>query len=244
MIVKISNCDLDHPDSGVRIWGGTSLTITDSTMSAMEVHDMASFTMTNSSTNTSNIGILLDDVGWADVTANNLGARWPLVLDDTPGNVINNVTGTDSDGYSFKNSNTVVNFFHNTLYGGESAVKQNGVAANYGATVYAYNNIVTGTQQGFKLMNNSVLYADNNLFWGVRREFFAWPIGAGTFYIGDNNLIDFDPEFVDRANGDYHLTYTSPAIDAGDVDTGVTVDMDGDLRPMGAGYDIGADEAM
>jgi hypothetical protein len=39
----------------------------------------------------------------------------------------------------------------------------------------------------------------------------------------------------------YHLAPTSAAIDLG-VDAGVTVDIDGDSRPQGAGYDIGADE--
>jgi hypothetical protein len=39
----------------------------------------------------------------------------------------------------------------------------------------------------------------------------------------------------------YHLRAGSPAIDAG-VHAGVTADIDGDARPIGAGYDIGADE--
>jgi hypothetical protein len=41
----------------------------------------------------------------------------------------------------------------------------------------------------------------------------------------------------------YHLTFGSDAIDAG-VDAGVTVDLDGDPRPSGAGFDIGADELV
>jgi hypothetical protein len=39
----------------------------------------------------------------------------------------------------------------------------------------------------------------------------------------------------------YHLTFGSPAIDAG-VDAGVDNDIDGDPRPSGDGFDIGADE--
>jgi len=39
----------------------------------------------------------------------------------------------------------------------------------------------------------------------------------------------------------YHLQGGSAAIDAG-VDAGVTTDIDGEVRPWGAGYDIGADE--
>jgi hypothetical protein len=39
----------------------------------------------------------------------------------------------------------------------------------------------------------------------------------------------------------FHLDPDSPAIDLG-ADAGVTTDVDGDTRPQGAGYDIGADE--
>ena len=39
----------------------------------------------------------------------------------------------------------------------------------------------------------------------------------------------------------YHLTSGSAAIDQG-VDAGVSTDIDGDARPQGSGYDIGADE--
>lgn len=39
----------------------------------------------------------------------------------------------------------------------------------------------------------------------------------------------------------YHLLPDSPCIDAG-IDAGITLDLDGDSRPDGAGFDIGADE--
>jgi len=42
-------------------------------------------------------------------------------------------------------------------------------------------------------------------------------------------------------DGDYHLTDTSPCIDAG-ADTGLESDKEGDVRPQGGGFDIGADE--
>jgi len=51
--------------------------------------------------------------------------------------------------------------------------------------------------------------------------------------------IDEDPRFV--GGGDYHLTSSSPCIDAG-TDAGVCKDMDGECRPQGAGFDMGADE--
>jgi hypothetical protein len=64
--------------------------------------------------------------------------------------------------------------------------------------------------------------------------------GDGTILTGTVNVWG-DPAFVDPAAGDYHIGPGSAAIDAG-VDAGVLVDMDGEFRPAGRGYDIGADE--
>jgi hypothetical protein len=64
--------------------------------------------------------------------------------------------------------------------------------------------------------------------------------GAGTILTDTVNVYG-DPAFVNPAAGDYHLGEGSAALDAG-VDAGVTADMDGDPRPQGTGYDIGADE--
>jgi len=50
-----------------------------------------------------------------------------------------------------------------------------------------------------------------------------------------------DPAFVDPNAGDYHIGLASAAMDAG-VTTDVDDDIDGDPRPQGMGYDIGADE--
>ena len=60
----------------------------------------------------------------------------------------------------------------------------------------------------------------------------GWP-GVGN--------IDFDPLFT--GGGDYHITVGSPCIDGG-TDVGVLTDMDGDVRPQGAGFDMGADENL
>jgi hypothetical protein len=59
--------------------------------------------------------------------------------------------------------------------------------------------------------------------------------GAPTFQA--INPLTGDP----KLDATYHLQAGSAAIDAG-VDTGVTTDIDGEARPWGAGYDIGADE--
>jgi uncharacterized repeat protein (TIGR01451 family) len=63
--------------------------------------------------------------------------------------------------------------------------------------------------------------------------------GAGTIITTIN--IWGDPGFVTPDAGDYHIDAGSAAIDRG-VDADVNTDIDGDLRPMGWGYDLGADE--
>jgi hypothetical protein len=64
--------------------------------------------------------------------------------------------------------------------------------------------------------------------------------GDGSIDIGTLNYFA-DPGFVNPVSRDYHIGQGSGAIDQG-VDDGVLVDIDGDPRPQGAGYDIGADE--
>ncbi len=51
--------------------------------------------------------------------------------------------------------------------------------------------------------------------------------------------LSLDPLFAGAGAG--HLSAASPCIDAG-TDAGVDIDMDGDARPLLAGYDMGADE--
>jgi predicted outer membrane repeat protein len=51
--------------------------------------------------------------------------------------------------------------------------------------------------------------------------------------------IDSDPLFI--GGGDHHLQPASPCIDQGS-DAGVSEDIDGDIRPLLAGFDIGSDE--
>jgi parallel beta-helix repeat protein len=51
--------------------------------------------------------------------------------------------------------------------------------------------------------------------------------------------IDEDPLF--EGGGDYHISLASPCVDAG-TDVAIYVDIDGDIRPQDAGYEIGSDE--
>ncbi len=79
--------------------------------------------------------------------------------------------------------------------------------------------------------------------------------GQPEVYVGSDStlnwgagMMDTDPLFMGGDPYDYHLTGTSPCIDAG-TDDDVTFptlpidDIDGELRPMDTGYDMGSDEA-
>lgn len=54
-------------------------------------------------------------------------------------------------------------------------------------------------------------------------------------------FMNVDPKFVSPSSSDWHLAPNSPARDV--VDAGPMTDFEGDVRPQGARYDIGADEA-
>ena len=55
------------------------------------------------------------------------------------------------------------------------------------------------------------------------------------------NALRGNPRFANPAVGDYHLDSASAARDTG-IPTGTPRDFDGQVRPMGLGYDLGADE--
>lgn len=69
---------------------------------------------------------------------------------------------------------------------------------------------------------------------------------GGNLLIGSGNTTKYnlsnDPKFVDAANGDFHLSSNSSAIDSGAV-VPVKDDYEGNARPYNGAYDIGAYEA-
>jgi len=59
---------------------------------------------------------------------------------------------------------------------------------------------------------------------------------------GDADSTEGNPGFIDLATGNYHLSSTSPCIDAGSSNGAPGTDFDGNARPQGVGYDMGAYE--
>jgi len=74
---------------------------------------------------------------------------------------------------------------------------------------------------------------DHNLVDGYRGD-------DGEIYGSD--YVEGDPLFVNAAGADFHLQENSPAIDTGSPTDAPSDDFEGQARPSGAGYDIGADE--
>jgi len=60
-------------------------------------------------------------------------------------------------------------------------------------------------------------------------------------YPGIGNMME-DPQFIDPVNRNYRLSAGSPVIDRGTPAGAPDDDLDGNHRPMGSGYDMGAYE--
>ena len=115
-----------------------------------------------------------------------------------------------------------------------------GVYVTGGSTVALTNTILVSQMVGIFATSSNTATLEATL-WGSG----AWANGSdwgsmGSISTGTIN-VHGDPAFVNPNSGDYHIRYSSAAINAG-VDAGVASDMDGEPRPHGDGFDIGADE--
>jgi len=132
-------------------------------------------------------------------------------------------------------------FRHNTLArnsGGDGS----GILVGIDSAAVLTNTILVSHTVGISVTVGSTATLEATL-WGSE----AWAndsdwAGGGTLTTGTVNLWG-DPVFVDPDIKDYHIAPGSVAVDAG-VDAGVNVDIDGDPRPTGVGYDLGADELI
>lgn len=101
-------------------------------------------------------------------------------------------------------------------------------------TISIFDSIIANHAWGITNGSNTVS-EDYNLFNGNTINMTGLPVTSG----GHSKIAP--PGFVDPASGDYHITATSAARDAG-TDAGYRTDLDGDVRPWTTLYDIGMDE--
>ena len=142
--------------------------------------------------------------------------------------------------------------FNNTMYdcGPWGAVAGNGSAgaisvAGGSPQVQFVNNIIVtlpGETSVGSSTNANLISGTNNLFGSVDINGVPGP-GSGPAQF--TNSIDADPSFVGGGIGDFHLLNGSPAIDGGATPpVSLTHDFDGNPRPLGATFDVGAYEAV
>jgi predicted outer membrane repeat protein len=100
-------------------------------------------------------------------------------------------------------------------------------------TIGITDTIITNHDVGIERIDGTV-YEDYNLFSGNTQNL-SGTISSGTHHPTGG------PGFDDPAHNDYHLGLGSMAIDTG-VDVGMSADLDGNVRPVRLGFDIGAYE--
>ncbi|RKY11135.1 MAG: hypothetical protein DRP82_07815 [Planctomycetota bacterium] len=131
----------------------------------------------------------------------------------------------------------------NCTFSGNSAGRYAGVISCYDTNPTFSNCILWGNSA---LLGGDEIHADSGSTITLNYCCAAKSGYSGSGTIDDsNNCIHDDPQFVDPANGDYHLKDTSPCIDAGDnslVPSGVDKDLDGNPRIVNGTVDIGAYE--
>ena len=128
-----------------------------------------------------------------------------------------------------------------------AAIRSSGIHAS---PFQIINNTFVGGNFGIST-NSDLVNIMNNIFSGVNTSISGLSgslTGSNNLFDGNNNdpnpLTDpvyDDPEFVNPGTDNYHIGEDSPAVDAGATVT-LSEDFDGDARPSGDGYDIGADE--
>jgi len=168
-------------------------------------------------------------------------------------NIIHHNTATNWDGGGISITNlSTANLAHNTIVSSSAGHDGGGVKlwlSDDPESAYFYNNIVlynTATRGNDLFINNDM---DGNLILSTvdlfNNDFDQSSDGfyiQRTITIDSSNLDNIAPQFANQTMENYHLKRSSPCIDTGTSVGAPDTDIDGDLRPQGEGYDIGADE--
>jgi hypothetical protein len=173
----------------------------------------------------------------------------------------NLIMGIAMGGYdTLRGSTHHCKIVNNTCYHNDTAQDGNGELCLQYDTRHndIKNNIFFSNSQNLFISNpfsaNTGNSVDYNIYYGSGTandplwqwknieydNFSSWQSATGN----DENSLYSDPKLENPESGDLHIRPGSPAIDRGVVFAGLVDDIDGDIRPMGTGMDVGADEAQ
>ncbi len=175
------------------------------------------------------------------------GGRGPYFLSNGGLWSVGMAFGTGTIGTSQSAAQYTMKVYNNTIYGVGETVRD--IGSNYSAgflhinpwfgSLDLKNNVFVDTKNWPWITNGATnpTTSTNNLWYNGGDGNPANPPSWDTAPITSN------PLFVSTAGSDFHLQSGSPAIDAGaNIGSPVLTDFDGNTRPMGTGYDIGAYE--
>ena len=225
--------------NGGAIYSNANLTITDSTISGNTItgNNGGGLYFTGGTVNMERTAIAgnLSAAGGGGVYAT--GGNLTFTNCMVTGNKTNSLEG---GGFYFNGASVVANLVNCT------------VAGNYATTQSGAMRVVNGATAALK----------NCILWNNHANDGRYPDIYGTVttsysniyqpgYSGSGNLstdplfIDpLDPESAPTTGGNYHLLMDSPVMDTGTTTGAPEDDIDGNVRPIGAGVDMGANEVV
>jgi parallel beta-helix repeat protein len=241
---QILNCNIyDNGSAQGALGHGMYVVSNDNLIQGCSVHDNAgngmqiygpSGDVPNTLSHNTVTGNTFYDNGWASLT--NGGSGLTVWYGDS--NLVSNnlCYGNTGAGIQITSGASNTQVLNNTCYGNQGLGGKYGLSVGSGAAnTKVLNNIAYGnggpggTSDYHVGATTTATVGDYNL-------------SGDATAIGAHSLPNTNPLFVNAAAGDFHLSATSPAIDAGVALPAVAVDFDGVSRPQGLGYDIGAYE--
>jgi hypothetical protein len=233
----LEDCELTAGDRAVRTYGTAELTITGSeihtnTSSAVYLYDSSAITISDTAIYNNTAGVRDEDGSTATITldrcefyGNSKASVWAHTGTYTVTNCL--IWDNTARGIALEVAPDVT-VWHCTIDSNdEEGIEQLGGTSTIRNCIIS-NNVATGIALLGGTMDHTY-----NLLWSNAPDY------AGT--VADATELSVAPEFTSATN--HHLESGSPARDAGTDGSAVTlVDLDGDGRPEGAGWDMGCHE--
>ncbi len=232
IIMSSSGSTLDH---GMYIHEGQDVTIRDNYVSGTTGYGIHVYEESPGSTGIRNVLIERNTVTGSELRSGIIVAG-PVPISDIT--IRNNLLVRNSGFGIIVRTGEGVSIANNTVVdNGSGAVVFNGSSSVPPSSVSIQNNILGRSAEGYHIQADITVFnltVDTNLYWPGPLRF------KGS--ISDAGALVADPQFANAEQGDYHLSPSSAAVDAGLTLPSVTTDFEGTRRPQGNGYDIGADE--